>query len=277
MEVSPAAQLQRLLRLSRSAESRFGRDGRLSWRIWGAGEPLVLLHGGYGSWRHWARNIEALGRHHQLWVPDLPGLGASSPPPDGSGPEAIADLVLDGLRALGAPSPRAVAGFSFGSIIAGYLASRVPIASLVLIGPSGLGVERADVPLEKVPARASSDQLAAVHRRNLAALMLSDPDKIDALAVAIQTANVSEARFKSLRFSRADTLITALERSRATHIAAIWGADDAVAQGTLAQRRSVLEAMPRFRGAELIAGAGHWVMYEAPSQFDAALLKQFRP
>ena len=24
-------------------------EGRLVWRIWGQGEPVVLLHGGYGS------------------------------------------------------------------------------------------------------------------------------------------------------------------------------------------------------------------------------------
>ena len=26
---------------------------KVSWRSWGKGTPLVLLHGGYGSWRHW--------------------------------------------------------------------------------------------------------------------------------------------------------------------------------------------------------------------------------
>jgi len=30
------------------------------WRTWGTGTPLVLLHGGYGSWLHWVRNIEGL-------------------------------------------------------------------------------------------------------------------------------------------------------------------------------------------------------------------------
>ena len=28
---------------------------KVCWRAWGKGTPLVLLHGGYGSWRHWIK------------------------------------------------------------------------------------------------------------------------------------------------------------------------------------------------------------------------------
>ena len=49
--------------------------GTVVWRIWGSGPPLVLLHGGTGSWMHWVRNIEDLSTSFTLIVPDLPGLG----------------------------------------------------------------------------------------------------------------------------------------------------------------------------------------------------------
>jgi pimeloyl-ACP methyl ester carboxylesterase len=50
------------------------------WRVWGQGPPLVLLHGGTGSWMHWVRNIEALAHDFTLLVPDLPGSGESAIP-----------------------------------------------------------------------------------------------------------------------------------------------------------------------------------------------------
>ena len=42
-------------------------DGTMVWRRWAAKEPasarpVIFLHGGSGSWRHWIRNIEPLRR-----------------------------------------------------------------------------------------------------------------------------------------------------------------------------------------------------------------------
>ena len=55
-------------------------EGEVVWHIWGTGKPLVLLHGGTGSWLHWVRNIEPLARDFMLVVPDIPGSGESGDP-----------------------------------------------------------------------------------------------------------------------------------------------------------------------------------------------------
>src|SRR5262245_59487340 len=73
-------------RLERSAtSSRVPTPlGTMVWRRWGTQSPLLrpllLLHGGSGSWRHWARNILALSDVRTVWVPDLPGIGDSDTP-----------------------------------------------------------------------------------------------------------------------------------------------------------------------------------------------------
>ncbi|MDB5843914.1 MAG: hydrolase-like protein, partial [Polaromonas sp.] len=52
------------------------------WRCWGEGAPVVLLHGGSGSWTHWIRNIPTLvACSRQVWAPDLPGFADSASPP----------------------------------------------------------------------------------------------------------------------------------------------------------------------------------------------------
>ena len=55
-------------------------QGEIVWRVFGRGEPLVLLHGGTGSWLHWVRNIEVLSADFMLLVPDIPGSGESGNP-----------------------------------------------------------------------------------------------------------------------------------------------------------------------------------------------------
>ena len=57
-------------------------DHQVSWRQYGdaSNEPLLLIHGGHGSWMHWARNIDVLSEKFSLFVVDLPGYGDSSDP-----------------------------------------------------------------------------------------------------------------------------------------------------------------------------------------------------
>ena len=94
-------------------------DGSLVWRVWGSGPPLVLLHGGYGSWMHWIRNVPVLSRQFTVIAPDLPGLGDSATPPEPWTAEGLAAIVVSGLDIV---LPKGVqphmAGFSFGGRVA---------------------------------------------------------------------------------------------------------------------------------------------------------------
>src|SRR5262245_48383414 len=98
-DTSSAATVDALARTARKFRTPCS-SGTMVWRVWGAGEPLVLFHGGSGSWTHWIRTIPELSRHYELWVPDIPGLGDSAMPPEPRTPASIADVVVAGLGEL---------------------------------------------------------------------------------------------------------------------------------------------------------------------------------
>src|SRR5262249_7965847 len=78
--IEPAGRVDALARGARKARTPWG-GGTMVGRVWGAGDPLVLFHGGSGSWTHWIRVIPVLAKHYELWVADIPGLGGSAMPP----------------------------------------------------------------------------------------------------------------------------------------------------------------------------------------------------
>ncbi len=274
VNADPAATIDALARTARRVATPCG-GGEMVWRVWGAGEPLVLFHGGSGSWRHWVRNIPDLSRHYELWVPDIPGLGNSAMPPEPWVPQSIAAVVVASLEALfPASQDLRLAGFSFGGQVAGLTAVQMGerIGSLTLIGVAALGL-RADPrePFAKVRTGMSPAEIAAVYHQNLAVLMFADPANIDALAVHIQAENIKRARFRSRPFAATDTLARALADVTAP-VSTIWGTRDIIARPSLEGRLDILRRHHPELDVRLIEGAGHWVAYEAAEQFNAALL-----
>ena len=264
--------------------------GSLVWRCWpGLGSaaaqvPVVLLHGGSGSWTHWLPSIGALrARGRSVWVPDLPGFGDSAlPPGPGVGDaDTAAEPLAAGLHALLRGQTIDLVGFSFGGLAAGLLLAaeaqrdasaggpRVRARRLVLVGAPGLGLGRR---LElrgwrHLPPAAQ----AQVHRHNLAVLMLHDARRIDPLALSIHSANVARDRLPRRRLSATDALARALPHVGCP-VYALYGAQDALYAGQWPALRAVLAAQaPRGWRLRRIAGAGHWVMYENAPAFNRAL------
>lgn len=274
-------QAQALLARARREATPCGA-GDTVWHVWGAPRdgvpPLVLLHGGSGSWTHWVRNIDdlaAAGR--EVWIPDLPGFGDSAPPPAGADADALVQPLADGLRALFGPRPCDLVGFSFGGLTAGLLLAAHPelARQLVLVGAPAMGV----VPARQFELKAwrhlpGAGQIAA-HRYNLGALMLQDTSLIDGLgglALGVHVANVVRDRMPRRRLAHTDALARALPRVDCP-VHAIYGRGDALYREWIAALEGAYaSAAPDFRGLALIADAGHWVQFERPQAFMQALL-----
>ena len=99
-------------------------DGDMVWRVWGEGPPLVLLHGGYGSWRHWIKNIGPLSQRRRVFVADNPGLGDSASVPLPHSGEKLAAVIVEGIdQIIPVPERFDLVGFSFGGLLGGHVAS----------------------------------------------------------------------------------------------------------------------------------------------------------
>jgi 2-hydroxy-6-oxonona-2,4-dienedioate hydrolase len=266
--------------LERTAEhaATATRSGRVTWRMWGSGRPLVLVHGASGSWMHWVRNIEALSRHRRLLVPDLPGFGDSELRCELTSAEDITDVMSRALEEL-VPRPTSfdVAGFSFGGIIAGLLAAqaRTRVHDLVLIGAGGMGMDvTRPGDLRRPPRDGSPEALAAVERHNVAQLFIAEPDHVDELAVQVYRENVRRSRFRTGAIPSSGALAEELG-NLAARLTVVYGERDAFALGQLeARRRVVLEAQPS-AAFHVIQGAGHWVNYEAAEDINRLLVQVF--
>lgn len=140
--------------------------------VHGAGEPLLLLHGGFCSLETMRPLGELLATSYAVHAPERPGHGRT---PDRPGPITYADGVLDTLAYLDEVGLDRVhvVGFSDGAIIALMLAADHPgrVASLVAISantdPSGYlddGSHGADERPEALaggdPERAAYDALS---------------------------------------------------------------------------------------------------------------------
>ncbi len=241
------------------------------WQVGGAGPPVVLVHGGSGSWTHWIRNLPALAPHHQLLLPDMPGFGDSDALPLADSLDPLAVALLKGVGTLIGERPFHLVGFSFGGLVAARMAllARPRVQRLVLVGASGFGLPTSlRLPLQSWRGLDPADQ-DAVHAHNLRVLMLAG--RVNDEAVRLQAANAQRARLNSRPWSNRPILRETLAKLTLP-LGAIWGARDTILQDDLERRIAVLRRCDPACPVEIIEGAGHWVAYEAPDRFAAAVL-----
>lgn len=242
------------------------------WREWGQGKPLVLLHGGHGSWMHWLRNVHTLSQRFRVIVPDMPSYGDSDALDRDAGIEDYARHVASGIEQILRQEPAILCGFSFGGVVAGHVAGILEgaIGRVVFVGSGGLALTRP--PMEEMVRWRGVPQpdYGRAHRRNLEILMIADPAKVDDTAIWIQSRNAERTRGLSRPISLTGSLAKQLPRL-SQPLAFIWGEKDATARGYLEERRGFLQDTVPKAGFTIVPGAGHWLQYEDPEGFERAL------
>ncbi len=250
---------------------------RLHWLIGGAGPPLVLLHGDYGSWTHWTRNLPGLSARYRVLVPDLPGYGSSEMLAGDFSEQRLARSLRAALCQLVPDDSYRLAGFSFGGIVAGHLAAQDGgrVSHLLVSGPGGLGAPHPSTmpTLERSMPGAGRAEAIAVQQRNLTRLMIHDPKKADELAARIHLENIERTRTRIGTIPRTTTLLAVMPLISA-RLSAIWGGNDRYSTERTAVESERL--MRRFHPGldfRVIDGVGHWAPYENPGAFERLLFE----
>jgi pimeloyl-ACP methyl ester carboxylesterase len=237
-------------------------DGRLFGSVTGAEPPRVLaLHG----WARTHRDFDAVvsGEGHDplpTLALDLPGFGASPPPPAAWGAEAYAEMVGSVLG--DRESPVVVLGHSFGGRVALHLATQRPeaVRALVLTG----------VPLVHPLGRRSHVALAyGVTRRLHRMRIVSDA----AMEAARQ--RFGSADYRAAQGIMRQVLVRVVNETYEQQLDAIrgpvhlvWGGDDTVAPLEMAER-----GLTRLAQGDLAVhpGVGHLTPLLIPGALRAAV------
>jgi 2-hydroxy-6-oxonona-2,4-dienedioate hydrolase len=242
--------------------------GRIVWRKWGSGPPLVFFHGGSGSWTHWIRTIPALSRDYTVYAVDLPGMGDSDPfagkdlellagetsdfrepldpawQPPPIEMAALSRILAHALETMIPNQLINLVGFSFGGMTAANVTARIPhkVGRLVLTGAAGLAPRDPRMkPLVTWRFATNEAELANVQRHNAGILMLHDPASVDDLAVNIQMRN--GLRTLSRKPPRHFTTFIKLDPACQFHV---------------------------------VEDGGHWVAYERADEFNRVLAGMLR-
>jgi pimeloyl-ACP methyl ester carboxylesterase len=253
------------------------RAGVLPCHVEGNGPPLILFHGGMGSWTHWARNIPALRGRFTVYAPDLPGCGDGPSVPDDISEDDYLALVCEAVAAIAHAGPVDMAGFSFVGVIAAMVAARMPgvVRRLALLAPGGFGMAGGrKLDLRKMPEEPVSEAIRReVIKHNLMVLMLARAETADDATVEIQRANVLRARWDTRRFSLAPHTREALPRIDAP-VMLLYGERDNLAWPSIQARVDACRVHKADIRVEIVPGAGHWVQYE-DAQAVNRLLNEF--
>jgi len=248
-----------------SVKSKDHTEVEVSVSTYGAGRPVLLLHGGAGpqSMTGFAEQLAAAHRVNTL-VPIHPGFGGTDRPSALTGIRALAELYNDLIDKLGLREVTII-----GNSIGGWLTAEIAllksprISDIVLI--DAVGIEVPDHPV----ADFFSLTMDEVFRRSF---HNPEPFRIDPSAMTPEAQAVAAGNRAALSAyageSMSDPTLAARLSSLTVPTLVLWGASDHIVD--VAYGRAYAQAIPT-ANFELLTETGHSPQLETPAQVLKAL------
>ena len=226
----------------------------------GSGDALVVLHHDIGV-HAWVPCFDRLAERFTVYVPDLPGWGASERPEWARNVRDVVGLTGVLLRELGLDDP-SVLGLGFGGYIAAELATLAQwrMRRLALAGAMGVKPERSEI----------FDQFLVSHedyvRRGFAdgagfAAHFGDAAEMDQLvAWDINREMTTRVGWKPYMH---DAALPHLLPAVATPTLLAWGSEDRIVP--LEAGEMYAQLLPNAR-LEVVDGGGHWLELDRPDE-----------
>jgi pimeloyl-ACP methyl ester carboxylesterase len=227
----------------------------------GSGPALLLLHG-WGASKELMAPLAQRLRGYRVVAPDLPGFGATPPPPQAWGVDEYATWVIAVLDRLGIERAHVI-GHSNGGRVAIAMAASYPhrVARLVLTGSAGIRprhgpAHRWGVATFKLMRSASRQPWVPGWLRDLAR------DRAERRGSADYRAASGTVRSSMVRLVNTD-LRPQLARLTASTLL-IWGADD---EETPLRDGRLMEQLIPDAGLVVFDGCGHFAYAQEPDRF----------
>ena len=262
------------------------RDGRLAlrdggeihYRESGQGTPILLIHGTGGDSGAWFGSFARLAETHRVIAYDRRGFGSSTPLMgdgylDVQADDAAALITERGL------APATVVGHSWGGLVALALAIKHPemVATLVLMEPPYLAKENATpdflltIVRVKLQAQFKSNQCAAATFFRFATHRTDGVTSFDQLPIQAQTAGLQSAA-GSMAELDAGTGEELAEGQVARIKVPVLLLEGAVSQPLFRSLAGHLATLLPQAHVQVIPGAGHFIQFDQPADFERAVL-----
>jgi pimeloyl-ACP methyl ester carboxylesterase len=247
---------------------------------WGAGPPVLLLHGNPDSGIMWEGVAERLGQRYRCIAPDLPGFGQSDGPASFEPSlDGMARFVEQFLTAAGIDTPLDLIAHDFGGPFAFAWAVKHPQAVRRLVAINTLffsdyrwhfwaRVWRTPILGELAMLISSKTAFARELRRGSKGLSDAHIDR----TYALMTPRMKKTVLRLYRASDPAKLkpwendFLALTRAKPTLV--IWGDQDPYVDKRFAERFNA-------RRVVHLPDVGHWAPVEAPAECAEAILQFF--